>query len=24
VAYTLWLVAQDDQGRRYISKVSAS
>ncbi len=24
VAYTLWLVAQDDQGRRYISKVTAS
>ncbi len=24
VAYTLWLVAQDDQGRRYISKISAS
>jgi len=23
-AYTLWLVAQDDQGRRYISKISAS
>lgn len=24
VAYTLWLIAQDDQGRRYVSKIAAT